>query len=44
MNALHLLEFIDIVVDVVDFASVIVAVNGEFGVEGAVIIFDPVVT
>jgi len=44
MNALHLLEFIDTVVDVVDFSLVIAAVNGEFGVEGAVIIFDPVVT
>jgi hypothetical protein len=40
MNALSLLEFIDIVVDVVDIAFV----NGEFGVEGDGIIFDPVVT
>ncbi len=40
MNSLSLPEFIDTVVDVVNFAFV----NGEFGVEGAGIIFDPVVT
>ncbi len=43
MNAFFLPEFVDTVV--ADFVFVIVAVNGaEFGVEGAGIIFDPVVT